>query len=230
MRPTTSFTIHAILAACLAALAASSAAAGKEQVYYTITLTNARATDSGGQQLGVQSFQWGPQQSALKLDRNYVKSWSTSGDAQSGGGQNELGMDDTAGKERDAASSGRVTGIVSDPADPAATGASERITVGGSHAEGQATGKRQHKPLVARGYYDTSTPPPRGSLTVLASGPCQVGTRYPSMTLNGGGKSYVLQEVRVADCGTATAGPEEQITFVYGKVTVRGWDPQKKEQ
>ena len=103
-----------------------------------------------------------------------------------------------------------------DPADP---------------ASGQATGKRQHKPMVARGYYDQSVPPASGSLTVLASGvPCRIGARYPSLALSGHGKQYLLQDIRVVGCGDpSAAGPTEEVTFVYGKVTVRGWDPEKKE-
>src|SRR4249919_2773370 len=157
-------TCHAILAACLAALAAASAAA-KPQIdneghaYLTMSLMGSGGA-SHGQKLEVHGFTWGPRQSALKLDRNTVKSWSTSGDASGsdpkshgdwiadverpapgGGGSNELGMDDTAGKENARQGDSML-------------GASERIAVGGSQTEGQATGKRQHKPFVARGYYD----------------------------------------------------------------------------
>lgn len=251
MRPTANFTLHAILAACLAALAASSAAArpkidNEGHVYLSGQIFGSR--------MEVHGMTWGPRQAPLKLDRNYVKSWSTSGDAQSGGGSNELGMDDTAGKEKASSTAGRVTGIASDPAEPAGIhevkpprdssigqaserqghsmlGASERITVGGAQTEGQATGKRTHKPFVARGIYDQAAPPPTGSLTVLTSGgACQLGARYPSLTLAGRGKSYELQDVQVADCGGNVSGPEEAITFVYGKVKVRGWDPKKKEE
>ena len=124
MSPAGNFTLHAILAACLAALAASSAAAGKPVIdneghaYLTIHLMGGNGAGNG-QQLEIVSYQWGAAPSALKLDRNYVKNWSTSGDAAGsdptsygnwiadverpapkGGGQNELGMDDTAGKEK----------------------------------------------------------------------------------------------------------------------------------
>jgi type VI protein secretion system component Hcp len=226
MRPIANFTFHAILAAAIAALATASAAAGKEEVYYTITLTEARAHDGGkGQQLEIHSFQWGSASQAqlkYKLDPVFVKSWSTSGDAAppSGGGGNQMRAEDSAGgsEAKGTANGGRVTGIASDPADPAA---------------GLATGKRQHMPMRTRGYYDTSTPPQNGSLTVLASLPnCRVGTRYPSLTLNGRGKSYTLHEVTVVSCGSAAADdrPTEEIAFYYNKISVRGWDPKKKEQ
>jgi hypothetical protein len=223
MRPIANFTVHALLAAAIAALATASAASGPtggtEEVYFKITLQEARAQDGKGQHLEVHSFQWGVATSPLKLERNYVKSWSTSGDAATPRGTNQMTMDDTAGKEEAAAgsqASGRVTGIASDPSEP---------------ASGQATGKRQHKPLLMRGYYDQAPPPARGNLTVLASGaPCRIGARYPSLSLSGGGKDYLLQDVRVAACGDTAAGPEEQITFVYGRVTVRGWDPKSRQQ
>jgi hypothetical protein len=263
MRPVANFTLHAILAACLAALAASSAAAAKPQIDNEghVYLSGAIFGSPGAsQQLEVHGFTWGPRQSTARLKPAQVTSYQLGGSGvdappHSGGGRNELGVDDTAGKEKGAAASGRVTGIVSDPTEPAAIhdvkpprdaslgsaserqgqaghsmlGASERATVGGAQTEDQATGKRQHKPMVARGYYDSSAPPVRGSLILLASGPCRVGARYPSLTLNGRGKSYLLQDVQVADCGAA-AGPEEQITFVYAKVTVRGWDPATKQR
>ena len=239
MRPTANFTLHAILAACLAALAASSAAAAKPVIDNEghVYLTGAIFGSGGAsqrQQIEVHGFTWGPRQSALKLDRNYVKSWSTSGDAAPpppGGGRNQVRMEDSAGaaeaaKERQAGMtdlqadkldqpSGRVTGLAVDPADP---------------ASGLPTGKRQHKPMVARGYYDQAAPPPSGSLIVLASSAsCRVGARYPTLSLKGRGKTYVLQDLQVADCGSG-AGPEEQITFVYGKVIVRGWDPAPKKE
>lgn len=230
MRLSANFTLHPILAACLAAFAASSAAAapptgGKEEVYFTITLTDARAADGKGQHLEVHSYQWGAVPTGYKLDRVFVKSWSTSGDADapppSGSGRNEMKMEDSAGRVDQMQPGGPASGNM----------VMKGSTIGqNSAASGQATGKRQHKPMVMRGYYDQAAPPPRGSLTVLASGAsCRVGTRYPSLALNGRGKSYWLQDVQVADCGDGAA-PTEQITFVYGKVSVRGWDPEKKEQ
>jgi type VI protein secretion system component Hcp len=232
MRLTANFTLHAILAACLAALAASSAAAGKPaidnegHVYLSGALLGGSASKDGGQHLEVHSYQWGTASQAYlkyKLDPVYVKSWSTSGDADapppSGGGNNEMRMEDSAGGGHQQSRSGH-----------SMLGASERVTVGGSQTEsGQATGKRQHQPLIARGYYDQATPPPRGTLTILASASaCRVGARYPSLTLDGRGKSYLLQNLQIVEC--TDAGPQQQVTFVYGKVTVRGWDPEKKEQ
>jgi len=247
MRPIASFTLHAVLATALVAFAATSAAAGptggKEEVYYTITLTNARAhQESKGQQLEVHSFQWGSASSVAKVDSFAVKQGVK---PVSGGGRSEMKMEDSAGgadAARDldgmtkdlqaqdkmgnpsSAAGVRVaSGDVNDSRKPG-VGASESMTVGGSQTQsGLPTGKRQHKPMVSRGYYDQSMPPASGSLTVLASLPgCRVGARYPSLTLSGGGKSFTLQDVTVASCG-ATAGdsddrPTEEVAFYYNKI------------
>ena len=115
-------------------------------------------------------------------------------------------------------------------------GANETLTVGGGRTEtvGQATGKRQHLPIRARTYYDA--PLAKGSVWVRVSSPwaaCRVGARYPSIELGGGAKRYVLQDVTVVSCGRsgdADDRPTEEIAFYYNKVTVRGWDPKKKEE
>lgn len=180
MRSATHFTLHAILAACLAALAASSAAAagptgGKEEVYFTITLTDARAAD--GAHVG---------RNDGRLESFEIKDWSFD----------------------------KVSKV-------------DSFTV-----------KQGVKPVgtadvtMKRGTGPSTAPPPSGSFRVKVRFPwlgCRVGARYPSLALNGGGKSYLLQDVQVADCGPA-GSPVEEVGFVYGKVTVRGWDPEKKEQ
>jgi len=51
------------------------------------------------------------------------------------------------------------------------------------------------------------------------SGGCTVGKRYPTATLAGGGKRFVLTDVRITGC--SRAGPEEQITFVYGSLGIQ---------
>lgn len=234
MRPVANFTLHAILAACLAALAASSAAAAKEPArrlidnegYAWLSLAPSGQQAGKGERLEVQSWQWGAVPSNSRQ-----------------GGANELTMDDTAGKEKmrpgggqasgdivmkgskigenSAAAVGRVSGIATDPAEPAGArtghsmlGASEKITVGGARTE--------------------SAPAEKGSVWVRVSSPwaaCRVGTHYPSIAFVGGGKSYELEDVQVADCGGRSAsGPTEEISFVYNKVRVRGWDPKKKEE
>lgn len=106
-------------------------------------------------------------------------------------------------------------------------GASDKVTAGGVRTENQATGKRVHKPFRARMVYDQAQP--QGSLTVRGGFPgCTVGERYGGMQFAAGGKIYDLQDVTVADC-PASLAPTETFTLVYGKVKVRGWDPEKKE-
>ena len=136
----------------------------------------------------------------------------------------------------EAPTSGRVTGIATDPAEPNARGhsmlgASDKVTVGGAQTEsGQATGKRQHMPLRARIYYDQPQGGGPGELVVAGSLPgCAVGKRYGGMQFAASGKRYELKDVVISNCSTA-AGPKEEITFVYGTVKVRGWDPKKKEE
>ena len=232
MRLSPNFTLHAILAACLAALAASSAAAapptgGKEEVYFTITLTDAMPMGSNDGRL--QSFEikeWSFDK-VSKVDSFTIKQ-----------GVKPVGTADMTMKRGTGPSAAPAPGGVAvasgDVNDSAATGvgASQTITVGSGQAESaQATGKRQHMPLRMRQYYDQA-PPPSGSFRVKVRYPwsdCRVGAHYPSLTLNGGGKSYLLQDVQVADCGDSAA-PTGQITFVYGKATVRGWDSEKMEQ
>ena len=149
MRPIANFTLHAILAAALAALAATSAAVGRFDAWLELGdirgETEARK-DSRDQHIELLSYSFGASRVAkvdgftvkqgvkpYKLDRVFVNSWSTSGDAGApprGAGLNEMAMDDTAGKEKDA------------------VGASETLTVGAGRTEtGQATGKRTHKPI-----------------------------------------------------------------------------------
>jgi len=233
VRPIANFTLHAILAAAIAALATASAAAGptggKEEVYFTITLQEARAhRDGKGQQLEVQSYQWGTANSAVKLEPVRITSYQLGGngvDAQARGA-NQVTMDDTAGKEKmqpggGAASAGRVTGLATDPPDPAASvGGSQSVTVGGSRAEsGLPTGKRQHKPFTI------TKPLDKGSVWIRVSSPwagCRVGTHYPSLTLAGGGKRYHLQDVTVASCGGSAAmddRPTEEVAFYYNKIS-----------
>lgn len=261
MRPV-NFTLHAILAACLAALAASSAAAGgpvidnEGHVWLSGAIFGSHGSSQGGH-LEVHSYQWGAVPAGYELKPVRITSYQVGASGVSaGGGGNQLRTEDSAGGAEQQRHSGH-----------SMLGASERVAVGGGQTEsgkfsgrgvdiarvdgppvntgggrvsglavdpadpasGQATGKRQHKPMVAHGYYDQAAPSPSGSLTVLASGAsCRVGARYPTLTLSGRGKNYVLQDVEVADCNAA-GGTDTQLTLVYRKVTVKGWNPEKKE-
>lgn len=214
MRPTF---FHASLAAGLAAMSAPGIAG--EEVYFKMTLTDASiATYSPsagkGEQIDILSFSWGPRQStsAIELEPARITSYQISGaGASSGGGANEMRMEDTAGREKMRPGGGGV-------------GANETMTVGGARTEaGQATGKRQHKPLRTRMSYDK--PLPQGSVRVKVKMPwlaCRVGATYPRLELGGSGKRYVLQDVTVASCGRSSGDaddrPTEEVAFYYNKV------------
>lgn len=90
-------------------------------------------------------------------------------------------------------------------------------------ASGQATGKRQHKPIRMRGYYDSAAPLAAGSLTIAGQFPgCTVGKRYPKLTLAGRGKRFGLQDAIITSCARGTfageAVPMEEVSFNYAKI------------
>ena len=69
------------------------------------------------------------------------------------------------------------------------------------------------------------SPAPQGTIIVKVEYPwssCQVGANYPSLSLAGGGKRYLVQDVTISNCdGT----PAQSVTFDYKNVTVS--EPQK---
>lgn len=179
MRPVANFTLHAILAAALAALAATSAAAGQSDAFLELGSIQGEAEAHQSSQKGhieLLSYSFG-ESSASKVDgftvkqgvkprqpalrRLFVKSWSTSGDASA---------------------------------------------------------ERTHKPLRVRMEYD------RGSVTLNGRFPaCRVGAAYPTATIGQGDERYEMQDVTVAACSP------DGMSLNFKKVTVRGWDPEKKE-
>jgi hypothetical protein len=111
----------------------------------------------------------------------------------------------------------------------------DEVMVGMEHgdaASGQATGKRQHKPITFTKEWGAATPQimkldrpaAKGSIWIRTSQPwpaCRVGARYPSLELGGGGKRYVLQDVTVASCGgsrSADGQPTEEVAFYYNRI------------
>ncbi len=185
----------------------------KEVVYMTITLEN-QAGSGQGQQLEVQSWHWGA------LPRQ--------------GGSNQLRLEDSPGAS--GAPAGRVTGVATDPADPNARGhsmlgASDRVVVGGSQTEPAQTkhdvppprdsslGSESERTFVVAHVLE------RGTLTVKANLPgCTIGKRYAGAQFASGRMRYELKEVVISNCAPGV------VELRYAKVTVRGWDPEKKEQ
>ena len=90
-------------------------------------------------------------------------------------------------------------------------------------ASGQATGKRQHKPVTITKEWDAASPQlmkldrpaSKGSVWIRTSQPwadCRVGARYPSVELDG----YKLSGVVVSDCPVASRA--EYISFAYQRI------------
>ena len=194
-------------ALALSAILLSAAAASEEQVYYKITLTNGTLSIAPGpaaagrndgrlQQIELQSLKWAvpdAKPAASEGMRKDLQAADKLGNAPAAGGHSMLG-------------------------------ASDKVTAGGSQTEtAQATGKRVHKPLRARMYYDQAQGTGPGILKINARYPgCTVGKRYGGMQFAAGGKTYRLQGVTVESCGGGTsAAPTEQIIFVYGKLDIR---------
>jgi hypothetical protein len=203
--------------------------------------------------------------------------------APRGTGANQMSMDDTAGRERSGTAIGKAIGGHANDGEQASgrpVGASEKLTVGGGRTEtGQATGRRQYRPimiakeagaptpatrrppkLTARRGLDGSAggdpdrpivagtvpaagtpklaehaingnslgaPPAKGSVWIRVATPwtrCRAGAHYPRIELGDGSARYELSNVVVTRCEPGGASLD------YAKVTVRGWDPSKKEE
>jgi hypothetical protein len=128
------------------------------------------------------------------------------------GGANALTLEDTAGAEPDKSRSGH-----------SMLGASDKVTVGGTRTDNVTAGPRKWPNLVLK--QGTTAPPPGpGILMIKGSVPdCAAGKRYAGMQFAASGKRYALDDVVIDACVPGGA------TFRYGKVKVRGWDPEKKE-
>jgi hypothetical protein len=93
-------------------------------------------------------------------------------------------------------------------------------------------GPRQTTSLTERGGHSmlgASDRSPRtegaGSLLFKGALPgCTVGQRYGGMQFAASGLRYELKDVVISNCAPG------QVTLGYSKVTVRGWDPKKKEE
>jgi hypothetical protein len=93
-------------------------------------------------------------------------------------------------------------------------------------------GPRQTTSLTERGGHSMlgasdrgTVPGGPGSLVVKGALPgCTVGQRYGGMQFAASGLRYELKDVVISNCAPG------QVTLGYAKVTVRGWDPKKKEE
>jgi hypothetical protein len=96
--------------------------------------------------------------------------------------------------------------------------------------DGTIKGRRE---AAAPSISDTAPPVPApspggaGTLRVKVRFPwtdCRVGAAFPGATLDDAAASYAFSEVVVTRCDP------DAVTLSYAKVTVRGWDPAKKEE
>lgn len=226
----------------------SESRAAKQEHYFTITLQEGQAggkSDGFEKQIQIESWQWGR---VSKVDDFTMKQgvkpavpgqfgeWiadverpDAKGDMTLKGskiGENARPVrpsDVTMKRGTSAAPVGGVR-VASGDIEGSTVGASETLTVGRAQTEGQATGKRQHKPIAVQGYYDHTLdePLPSGSVRVKVKMPwlaCKVGTRFPSLVLGGGDKTYRLTDAVISSCGESSGGrPMESISFNYAKV------------
>lgn len=232
MRPIANFTLHAILAAALAALATTAAAAQSPPTLRIVTETPGLPQGAGGSHGGhieIESFQWGTTQQA----RNFVKSWSTSGDADDRPADKEMTLKGRTIGQNAGKKSGNVDytwkvekGESAPP--PPRGGVSVAAGDVNGAASGRATGKRQHKPLTISKEWDATSPQlarplAKGSVWIRVATPwagCRVGARYPALELTEGTKRYMLQDASIASCarGDADDRPTEEVAFYYNKI------------
>ena len=203
MRPIANFTLHAILAAALAALATTSAAAGGPAILTlgnegvggtTQTVKPVQTTAEGNDKpriavLEIMAFEWGSAADSINLG-----SWSKAD-----------GLAVSWDVPESAARVNKIEGFT----------AKQKVVEG----SGLPTGKRQHKPFTL------TRPLDKGSVWIRVASPwadCRVGKRYPSLQLSDGTQNYRLVGATVAGCGrsgTARDRPAEEVAFNYNKIS-----------
>ena len=217
MRSIAKFTLQVALAT---AFAASSAAAGSFDAFLELGSIRGETEahrDQRSQHIELLSYSFGEAKHVAKvdgftvkqgvrpykLDPVFVKSWSTSGDAGTSPPPFRGGVR-----------------VASGDVNNAPVGGSETMTLGAGRTEtAQATGKRQHMPIRARMYYDA------GGVTIGGRFPaCRVGAAFDSAAIGHGSERYEMKDVVITNCAA------DSMSLNFKKVTVRGWDPEKKEQ
>lgn len=229
MRPIASVTLHAALAAALIAFAASSAAASDTlKLLATVNMGATDAQRGHDEEIEIHSITFGPRQSTSrtvpvsgKVDGLAVRQ----GTARAGkkGGNVDYGWKVEEGEAASPRPARVFVKSWSTSGDaPQSVGGAHKETIGIARSpgatSGQATGKRMHKPLRMRMEYDG------GSVTVGGRlGGCRVGATYPRAEIIAGGERHDLEGVTIDSCSPGGA------TLSFRKVTVRGWNPETKE-
>ncbi len=88
-------------------------------------------------------------------------------------------------------------------------------------SQGTPAEKRQH------GWVTVSKPLDRGAVRVKVKFPwldCKAGAAFPDAVLQNDAGRYELKDAIVTGCAA------DGVSLNYAKVTVRGWDPAKKEE
>lgn len=168
-------------------------------------------------EIEIQSFHWGPRQ-------------TTSADGARTRTGNQVMMDDRDGREK---------------LQPGGGGANQAAAIGGGRTGGDpdrpviagsvpdtTASKRQHGAVTITKEWDAATPRlarplARGSVWIRMATPwtaCRAGARFTGIALVDGAARYQLGDVVVTGCAVGGASLD------YAKVTVRGWDPAKKEE
>ena len=195
MRPVANFTLHALLAAALAALATTSAAAGGPAILNLGTETTGGSPQAAkGDKpriavLEIMAFEWGTAADSINLG-----SWAKAD-----------GLAVSWDVPEAAARVSKVDGFTV-----------KQKAVEGS---GLPTGKHQHKP------FSLARPLDKGSVWIRVASPwadCRVGKRYPTLEISDGTQNYRLVGATVAGCGRSGPAADrttEEVAFYYNKVS-----------
>lgn len=214
MRPVANFTLHAILAAAIAALATASAAAGGPAILTLGTETTGgspQATKGDKPRIAVielQAFEWGTAADSVNLG-----SWS-----KADGLAVNWDVPDSAARVSKVDAFTVKQNAVGERQAGMKELQAEKDKSEQRNQSGLPTGKRQHKPFTL------TRPLEKGSVWVRVASPwadCRRGARYPSLTLSDGSATYRLVGATVAGCGRSgsASAPTEEVAFYYNKIS-----------
>jgi len=205
MRPISNFTLHATLAIALAALAATTAAAGPAFLKLGTATGDTSAKDPHGGQIEVESWSWGSTGSGADLG-----SWAKAD-----------GLDVAPSADSDMVMKGQKISQNAPAPRRYVPGNTKysNVKLARSGSSARPAEKRQH------GWATVSKPLDRGAVMVKGKLPgCTVGAAYPDAVLLTAEARYELSDLVISGCAM------DSVSLNYAKVRVRGWDPEKKEE
>lgn len=245
MRPIATISLHAALAAALAAFPVSGAVAASD---YYLKLDGVKGeTTKGGhsQQIEIQSYSWGSTRSAIgsatggagsgkvKFNELATTRPAAKGESTEKGGTEDINIGvgelqearandrlRTAGP-KDGAKGGNVEfewKVEEGESAPPAPGGGVSVASGDVTGDGRASPK---KPITKPGLINPR-PLPTGSMTALVpAGICRLGSRYPTAEFGTPRGTYRMTEVVVVACSparSASGAPMESISLNYEKI------------